>query len=93
MSHTSSVLRTLAAAAAITAASSAAVSSAAHAADFDWKKFKGRTITFLANNNPISQALLTHKADFETLTGMTLKVRRVPGTADASAARHRDERA
>src|SRR5262249_61198836 len=31
-------------------------------------------IHFLANNNPISQALLTHKADFEKLTGMTLKV-------------------
>ncbi|HUN97594.1 MAG TPA: extracellular solute-binding protein, partial [Bradyrhizobium sp.] len=48
--------------------------SAAHAADFDWKKFQGKTINFLANNNPISQALLTHKADFEKLTGMTLKV-------------------
>jgi multiple sugar transport system substrate-binding protein len=38
--------------------------SAAHAGDFDWKKFQGKTLTFLANNNPISQALLTHKADF-----------------------------
>jgi multiple sugar transport system substrate-binding protein len=47
---------------------------AAHAADFDWKKFQGKTITFLANNNPVSQALLTHKADFEKLTGITLKV-------------------
>jgi multiple sugar transport system substrate-binding protein len=46
----------------------------AGAADFDWKKFQGKTVTFLANNNPISQALLTHKADFETLTGITLKV-------------------
>lgn len=44
------------------------------AADFDWKKFQGKTVTFLANNNPISQALLTHKADFEKLTGITLKV-------------------
>src|ERR1700761_67725 len=48
--------------------------SAAHAADFDWKKFQGKTVTFLANNNPVSQALLTHKADFEKLTGITLKV-------------------
>ena len=54
-------------------AASAAVT-AAHAADFDWKKFQGKTITFLANNNPVSQALLTNKADFEKLTGITLKV-------------------
>ena len=32
------------------------------AADFDWKKFQGKTVTFLANNNPVSQALLTYKA-------------------------------
>jgi multiple sugar transport system substrate-binding protein len=48
--------------------------SMASAAEFDWKKFQGRTVTFLANNNPVSQALLTHKADFENLTGITLKV-------------------
>ncbi|WP_035715131.1 ABC transporter substrate-binding protein [Bradyrhizobium genomosp. I (2014)] len=52
----------------------AAVSGQAGAADFDWMKFKGKTVTFLANNNPVSQALLTYKADFEKLTGMTLKV-------------------
>src|ERR1700676_4411159 len=46
----------------------------ANAADFDWKKFQGKTVSFLANNNPVSQALLTYKADFEKLTGMTLKV-------------------
>src|SRR5258708_16050547 len=51
-----------------------AVTSAANAADFDWKKFQGKTVTFLANNNPVSQALLTYKGDFEKLTGMTLKV-------------------
>src|SRR5215469_11572018 len=50
------------------------VGASARAADFDWKKFQGKTVTFLANNNPISVALLTHKADFEKLTGMTLKV-------------------
>jgi multiple sugar transport system substrate-binding protein len=48
--------------------------SQAHAADFDWKKFQGETITFLANSNPVSLALLTQKADFEKLTGMTLKI-------------------
>jgi multiple sugar transport system substrate-binding protein len=52
----------------------AATLSQAHAADFNWKKFQGKTVTFLANSNPISQALLTQKADFEKLTGMTLKV-------------------
>ncbi|MBN9003900.1 MAG: sugar ABC transporter substrate-binding protein [Rhizobiales bacterium] len=52
----------------------AATLSQAHGADFNWKKFQGKTITFLANSNPISQALLTQKADFEKLTGMTLKV-------------------
>jgi len=54
-------------------AASVAVS-AAGAAEFDWTKFQGKTVTFLANNNPVSQALLAHKADFEKLTGITLKV-------------------
>ncbi len=54
-------------------AASMAVSGAS-AAEFDWKKFQGKTVTFLANNNPVSQALLAHKADFEKLTGITLKV-------------------
>ena len=52
----------------------AAFVSAASAADFDWKKFQGKTVSFLANNNPVSQALLAHKTDFEKLTGITLKV-------------------
>lgn len=52
----------------------ATILSQAHGAEFDWKKFEGKTITFLANSNPVSQALLTQKADFEKLTGMTLKV-------------------
>src|SRR4051794_23783786 len=52
----------------------AAVGAPSHAADFDWMKFKGKTVTFLANNNPVAQALLTYKVDFEKLTGMTLKV-------------------
>ena len=51
-----------------------AVSGPARAADFEWKKFQGKTVTFLANNNPVALALLTYKADFEKLTGMTLKV-------------------
>ena len=51
-----------------------AVSGPARAADFEWKKFQGKTVTFLANNNPVALALLTYKADFEKLTGITLKV-------------------
>ena len=51
-----------------------AVSAQARAAEFDWKKLQGKTVTFLANNNPVAQALLKYKADFEKLTGMTLKV-------------------
>ena len=41
-----------------------AVGSEGRAADFDWKKFQGKTVTFLANNNPVAQALLTYKDDF-----------------------------
>lgn len=45
-----------------------------HAQDFNWKKHQGKTITFLANNNPVANALLKYKGDFEAQTGMTLKV-------------------
>jgi len=51
-----------------------AATTAANAADFDWKKFQGKTVTFLAKNIPVSQVLLTYKGDFEKLTGITLKV-------------------
>src|SRR6478672_5499216 len=66
--------RMFAARAAFPVLAAVAVIAQAHAAAFEWKKFKGKTVTFLANNNPVSQALLTYKADFEKLTGMTLKV-------------------
>jgi len=46
----------------------------AQAADFDWTKYKGTTITFLANNNAVGNAVAKHKAEFEKLTGMTVKV-------------------
>src|SRR5258705_5098388 len=59
---------------AVTAMALGTVATAAGAADFDWKKFQGKTVTFLANNNPVALALVTYKADFEKLTGMTLKV-------------------
>jgi multiple sugar transport system substrate-binding protein len=47
---------------------------AAHAAQFNWKKYQGTTIDFLANNNPLGQAIQNNKAAFEKLTGITLKV-------------------
>lgn len=47
---------------------------AAHAAEFDWTKHKGATVSFLVNNNAIGNAIVANKADFERLTGMTLKV-------------------
>ena len=47
---------------------------AAHAEEFNWKKYQGTTLTFLANNTLLFNALLKHKADFEKQTGMTLKV-------------------
>lgn len=59
---------------AVCVAATGAIATAAGAADFDWKKFQGKTVTFLANNNPVAQALLSQKADFEKLTGITLKV-------------------
>ena len=50
----------------------------AAAQTFNWKKHEGTTVTFLANNNPVATALLKHKADFEKLTGITLKVDAYP---------------
>jgi multiple sugar transport system substrate-binding protein len=47
---------------------------AAAQAAFDWKKHQGKTVTFLANNNPVANAIIKYKADFEKQTGMTLKV-------------------
>jgi multiple sugar transport system substrate-binding protein len=55
-------------------AASAALAPAAHAQEFNWKKHQGKTVTFLANNNPVANALLKYKGEFEQLTGMTLKV-------------------
>ena len=68
---------TLCAAASVTALAAAAATvlpDRAHAAEFDWQANKGKTVTFLANNNPVSQAILKHKDAFEKLTGITLKV-------------------
>lgn len=52
----------------------ALVPQAAVAQEFNWKKHQGTTLNFLANNNPLANAILKYKADFEAQTGMTLKV-------------------
>lgn len=46
----------------------------AYAQQFDWQAHKGETITFLANNNPVSTAILKYKDDFAKLTGINLRV-------------------
>lgn len=46
----------------------------AHAQDFDWRRHQGKTVTFLVNNNPIGNALVKLKPEFEQLTGITVKV-------------------
>lgn len=56
------------------AAAAALCAGHALAQDFNWKKHQGKTVTFLANNNPVANALLKHKGEFEAQTGMTLKV-------------------
>ena len=55
-------------------AACAALQQGAMADDFNWKRHQGKTVTFLANNNPVANAILKYKADFEKQTGMTLKV-------------------
>jgi len=45
----------------------------AQAQDFNWRKHEGKTITFLVNNNPIGNALVKLKPEFEKLTGINVK--------------------
>jgi len=52
----------------------AAAHQGAAAQDFNWKKHQGKAVTFLANNNPVANAIIKYKADFEQQTGITLKV-------------------
>lgn len=59
---------------ALAAAVFAAAPHGAFAQEFNWKKHQGKTVTFLANNNPVANAIIKYKADFEKQTGITLKV-------------------
>jgi multiple sugar transport system substrate-binding protein len=46
----------------------------AHAGGYDWQRDKGQTIRFLVNNNSLGQTLVAKAAEFEKLTGITVKV-------------------
>lgn len=46
----------------------------AHAAGFDWQKYKGQTLDVLVDNNPIGQVIANNVAAFEKLTGINVKV-------------------
>jgi multiple sugar transport system substrate-binding protein len=50
------------------------VASSVHAQEFNWRKHEGKTVAFLVNNNPIGNALVKFKPEFEKLTGITVKV-------------------
>ncbi|MCW5235695.1 ABC transporter substrate-binding protein [Verminephrobacter eiseniae] len=59
---------------ALAAVVAALCAGATGAQDFNWKKHQGKTLTFLANNNPVANALLKYQGEFEQQTGMALKV-------------------
>lgn len=42
--------------------------------NFDWKKFSGTEIHFLANNNPVGQLIEKNAAEFTKLTGIKVTV-------------------
>ena len=41
---------------------------------YNWQSQAGKSITFLSSNHPWANAVLKYKAEFETLTGITVKV-------------------
>ncbi len=43
------------------------------AADFDWQKHKGKTLTLLLNKHPYADAMIADLANFKSLTGMDVK--------------------
>jgi multiple sugar transport system substrate-binding protein len=71
-----SVLVLLIAAAALWAGGKAEAPKAAPAASaaFDWKRFSGTEIHFLANNNPVGQLIQKYAAEFTELTGIKVTI-------------------
>lgn len=50
------------------------VTPTAETEEFDWRRFEGDQITFLANNNPIGQLLQQYASEFTALTGIRVEV-------------------
>lgn len=48
-------------------------STRALAADFDWQKYKGKTITLLLNKHPYADAMIADLPNFKQMTGMEVK--------------------
>ncbi|HUZ17702.1 MAG TPA: extracellular solute-binding protein [Spirochaetia bacterium] len=48
--------------------------SAAPSGAFDWKRYSGQTIQFLADDNPVGQLLQQHASEFTALTGIQVTV-------------------
>ena len=48
-------------------------STRAMAADFDWQKYKGKTITLLLNKHPYADAMIADLPNFKQMTGMEVK--------------------
>lgn len=46
----------------------------AHAAGFNWQKYKGQTVDVLADNNPVGHAIEANAKAFEKLTGIHVRV-------------------
>jgi multiple sugar transport system substrate-binding protein len=45
----------------------------AMAADFDWKKYQGKTVTLLLNKHPYADAMIADLPAFKALTGMEVR--------------------
>jgi multiple sugar transport system substrate-binding protein len=45
---------------------------------FNWKKYKGKTVRLLMNKHPYTDALKAHVAEFQSKTGITLKIDEFP---------------
>lgn len=45
----------------------------ADTSDFDWKKYKGKTINLLLNKHPYTNAMIAYLDNFKKLTGMNVK--------------------
>ena len=56
-----------------------AASTSAMAADFDWMKFKGKSIKLLLNKHPYADAMIADIESFKKMTGMDVSYDIFPG--------------